>query len=225
MKRCGKCGKSKFGIKNIKGTFHEWKDYTHVELLEDQQVTVCENCGNVIMGIADVLVLDKNIRNSIKRKLTDAILFLTNEAKVPQLDLASALGITPEYLSMVKNGKKKLSFTAFNLLMCFKEYPHLLMKLAGIKYAEPPEIADLTFSSLLRCYSGRPVSEAVVYLGSHTGWKVGSSSEPERYLSAHKVVIEEVREIYERQSRSEKKQDLFNVKKSFIAKRENEKRR
>jgi|GEM_PF-4897679 len=130
--RCGECGNRKFKLINIKGTFHPWKDYSRVELLNDQEVLACDVCGNQIFDSAALEALDLNIVESIKMKVSSAIRYFTERLKISQEDLAEALGVTPEYLSTVKTGKKRLSFTAFNLLMSYQKHPQLLSELAGI---------------------------------------------------------------------------------------------
>lgn len=137
MQRCGVCGSKELEKNNIKGTTHPWKDYLQVELLYDQDCVICQKCGNQIMTPRDLAELDKNIVASIKTRIDQAIRVLTERFGVTQENVARALGVTPEYLSMVKNGNKRLSFTTFNLLQCFKGNPNLITSLTGIEVINP----------------------------------------------------------------------------------------
>lgn len=133
MIRCGMCGNANIKRENIKGTSHPWRDHLAVALENDQEVLVCQNCKNQILSSKDVLELDKNIRSSLGKKVNQAIETLTKTYGLSQQDLADALGITPEYISMVKNGRKVFSFTVFNLLQSYAENPYLVTKLTGIE--------------------------------------------------------------------------------------------
>ncbi|WP_148278776.1 hypothetical protein [Bdellovibrio bacteriovorus] len=138
--------------KNIKGSLHPWKDYSQVELLLDQEVLTCEKCGNQIMTVQDLRNLDENIAQSLLLKINNAITYLTTKYKVTQEDLAIALGRTPEYISMIKNGKKKPSFGTFNLLMSYQLNPQMLTSLAGVKIVEPVQLWE--GPRLLKVYVG-----------------------------------------------------------------------
>lgn len=133
MKRCGECGSTNIKLENIKGTSHPWKDFKKVVLAYDLEVPVCQNCGNQLMSTLDLIELDKNIAASILVKVQEAIHYLKTEKGVAQADLASALGCSPEYLSMLKSGAKRPSFTVFNLLMCYRKNPQQLEELADVQ--------------------------------------------------------------------------------------------
>ncbi len=133
MKRCGECGSTHLKLQNIKGSMHPWRSYSQVELLCDQNALVCQNCQNQILSTKDFLRLDKNIEASLKIKAEQAITFLIKSLGLNQEQIGEALGITPEYVSMVKSGSKILSSTTMNLLLSYVEHPELITKLTGIK--------------------------------------------------------------------------------------------
>lgn len=140
MKRCGECGSQNLKLKNIKGTVHPWRDFLNVELLCDQNAFVCEECGNTPMTSKDITHLEKNIRSSLVLKIKKFINKLV-EAGFNQGEISAALGTTPEYLSMVKNGKKALSYTTFNMLQAFSDNPELITKYTGVVPSKPKEKA------------------------------------------------------------------------------------
>lgn len=133
MKRCGMCGSTKIDLTDIKGRKFAWMDYPSVELRFEQIAPVCSECKTVMLRTSDSSKLDANIVRSIQTEVNEAILYLTEELGLTQEHLAKALGITPQYLSMVKARKKKLSFTAFSLLIFFKDYPGEIEKRTGVK--------------------------------------------------------------------------------------------
>jgi hypothetical protein len=137
--RCGECGSKNLALTNIKGSYVPWKDYTQVELLFDQKVNVCGECGNHIYTSKDLVELDVNIARSVQSKVATSLQYFFDRG-LQQDSLADALGVTPEFLSTVKKGKKRLSFTTFNLLQSYRKFPVLITQLTGIKIPAPREI-------------------------------------------------------------------------------------
>ncbi len=131
--RCGECGNKNLKLENIKGTTHPWKDFVGVELLQDQEVLVCQNCKNKVLSLKNINELERNIRNTLHEKTCAAIKRLAKELGLTQEQLAVSLGVTPEYVSKVKNKKAILSFTLFNLLQSFSIHPDLISQLTGVK--------------------------------------------------------------------------------------------
>jgi len=163
MKHCGECGSQNLKLQSIKGTVHPWRDFLNVELLCDQEAFVCQECGNIPMTSKDITALEKNIRSSLILKIKKFINKLV-EAGFNQGEISMALGTTPEYLSMVKNGKKALSYTTFNMLQAFSDNPELIPKYTGviprkseeeIFFAYEPEISNFSRLSQKPKYVGR----------------------------------------------------------------------
>ena len=147
MKRCGMCGSTKIDLTSIKGRKFAWMDYPQVELRFEQIAPVCSECKTVMLRTSDGTKLDENIVRSIQQEVHEAIHYLTEELGLTQENLARALGITPQYLSMVKAKRKKLSFTAFSLLMMLKEYPLEIEKRTGVKIPNFNSSIEVTKSS------------------------------------------------------------------------------
>ncbi len=132
MKRCGVCGSTKINLTDVRGRKFAWKDYPAVKLQFELILPVCSECDNVMLRSSDVSKLDAAIVKTIQLDVKNAISFLTADLGISQEELSIALGITPQYLSTVKSEKKRLSFTAFNLLMLFKDYPSEIEKRTGV---------------------------------------------------------------------------------------------
>lgn len=163
MKRCGMCGSTNLKSENIKGAHYPWRDHLFVELSYDQEVLVCQNCQNRVMSSKNIIELESNIRKSLWDKIKFAINKLTQEYGLSQEQLAEALGLTPQYISMVKTGKKLFSFTAFNLLQSYAEHPELIAKYTGFNLKANDK--DLKIDCTIIGRGSVPASRSISHIG------------------------------------------------------------
>lgn len=116
-KLCGECGKREMVLTNVNGrSDFNYKDYPSVKINTDLELLVCKNCGNVGLMSGDSKKLDEALVISIKQQSTYLIKKILENHNCEQQKLADHIGITPEHLSQIKNGKMIPSFQTFNFL-------------------------------------------------------------------------------------------------------------
>lgn len=93
-----------------------WKDYPFVELDTKLPIWSCADCGEFLINAAQTKELDKEIRASIQSQVLQFISIIVQREKCEQKELALRLGVSPEYLSEIKSGRKIPSFQTFNFL-------------------------------------------------------------------------------------------------------------
>lgn len=113
--RCGNCGSN-----DIKETRTEmslpWKDYPSVRLSEPFEWLKCHDCGEIILNASQSHQLDVMIEKSITKYIRYFIQHTIEREKCEQKEIASHIGVSPEYLSEIKSGRKIPSFQTFNFL-------------------------------------------------------------------------------------------------------------
>lgn len=114
--RCGECGSKNIKIRNVAGKTFRWKDFSKVTLSQKLELNVCQECENVILLLADGEKLDTAIEASVFEQVRLAISAIKENQGCDQKDIAERLGISPEYLSEIKNGRQTPSFQLFNFL-------------------------------------------------------------------------------------------------------------
>jgi DNA-binding transcriptional regulator YiaG len=115
--RCGECGERRFERQNVKGQFSTpWRDFPHAYLTKDLRLLVCGNCANYAIDDDDADQIDLAMDASVRDQTSQFIDVIKSKANITAMKLASLVGITPEYLSMIYNGKRTPSFQVWNLL-------------------------------------------------------------------------------------------------------------
>ena len=114
-KRCGNCGSTKINEVSIKGPF-PWKDFPMVFLAQGIPMLKCSECGETMMPASLGVKLDEAITESISTQVREFISQIMQREKAMQTELSQRLGVTPEYLSEIKSGRKIPSFQTFNFL-------------------------------------------------------------------------------------------------------------
>lgn len=136
-KRCGECASKNIKETNLKGKRFPWKDYPSVLLSQDFKAQTCQDCGELILRGSDSANFDKAIKTSIHDQVIVFIeTILGREKNVSQANLATRLGLTPEYLSEIKSGRKQPGFGVFNFLKT------LALDARAFKEAEPEFLSE-----------------------------------------------------------------------------------
>jgi DNA-binding transcriptional regulator YiaG len=115
--RCGECGERKFHRQNVRGKFSTpWRDFPRAYLTKDLSILVCAQCNNYAIAGDDAERMDLAMNASVCDQASQFIEVIKAKANITGIKLASLIGITPEYLSMISNGKRTPSFQVWNLL-------------------------------------------------------------------------------------------------------------
>jgi DNA-binding transcriptional regulator YiaG len=122
-KRCGECGSKEVSLIDQKGKPFPWKDYPAVFLAGDLKVLECELCHNLILSGSDVKKLSTVLVQSVSKNTMTFIETVLMREKCTQVELATRLGVTPEYLSEIKSGRKQPSFQTYNFLKTLASDP------------------------------------------------------------------------------------------------------
>lgn len=113
---CGECGSKNIKKQNVNGRIFRWKDFSSIKNTQDLELLVCDDCQNIITRSGEGQLIDEAIKASISSQVNLAINKIKSINKCEQKEIARRLGVTPEYLSEVKNGKSVPSFQFFNFL-------------------------------------------------------------------------------------------------------------
>lgn len=114
--RCGECGSKNLKRQSVVGKPFRWKDYSSVTLSQELELLTCQECGNFIIKAGEGKLIDAAIEASIFHQVRMAIESVKAAHGCDQKDIAVRLGISPEYLSEIKNGRQIPSFQLFNFL-------------------------------------------------------------------------------------------------------------
>ena len=87
-----------------------------VLLSEGIDMLKCADCGETMMPASLGSKLDEAISESISMQVRNFISQIIDREKAMQTELSQRLGVTPEYLSEIKSGRKVPSFQTFNFL-------------------------------------------------------------------------------------------------------------
>lgn len=115
-KRCGNCGSSKMVLPPSQGLTVRWKDYPAVRLIEKMDAWVCQDCGELSLKASQMAALDALTEKSITAHIRHFIQTIVERENCDQREIAAHLGVSPEYLSEIKSGRKIPSFQTFNFL-------------------------------------------------------------------------------------------------------------
>lgn len=122
-KRCGECGSKEVSVKNQRGKPFPWRDYPAVFLAKDLRVLECDLCHNQILSGTDVTKLTDALVESVSENTAMFIETVLTREKCTQVELATRLGVTPEYLSEIKSGRKQPGFQTYNFLKTLASDP------------------------------------------------------------------------------------------------------
>jgi len=115
--RCGECGERKFKRQNVKGKFSApWRDFPCAYLTKNLDLLICGNCDNYAIIDDDADKMDVAMDASVRDQTSQFIDVIKSKADISSIKLASIIGITPEYLSMIYNAKRTPSFQVWNFL-------------------------------------------------------------------------------------------------------------
>ncbi len=114
-KRCGNCGSRNIKITQDTGPF-VWKDFPSAFLTKPIDMLQCEDCKEAILSLDMGPKIDKLIESSITENVQQYIQIIVDREHALQTELSERLGVTPEYLSEIKSGRKLPSFQTYNFL-------------------------------------------------------------------------------------------------------------
>ena len=114
-KRCGNCGSNKLVEANSYGPF-VWRDFPAIQTLKSMHILKCSSCSETITSLSAGPKLDQLIEESICENIRKFITKIIEREDTLQIDLSHRLGVTPEYLSEIKSGRKIPSFQTYNFL-------------------------------------------------------------------------------------------------------------
>lgn len=115
-KRCGQCGYKGIKEADVKGKVFPFRDYPAALLVKSLRLAQCQNCGEVMLSVGDTKKLDALLEDSIKLQINQFIDSVMTREKCKQSDVAAHIGVSPEYLSEIKSGRKLPKFQTFNFL-------------------------------------------------------------------------------------------------------------
>lgn len=114
--RCGECGSKNIKRQNVQGRSFRWKDFSAATVIKPLELNVCQECNNIITKAGESKLIDEAIEASISEQVRIAIAKIKDTQKCEQKDIATRLGVSPEYLSEIKSGRAMPSFQLFNFL-------------------------------------------------------------------------------------------------------------
>ena len=115
--RCGECGERKFEEQNVRGKFSApWRDFPRAYLTKDLLLPICANCGNYAIVDDEAERMDETMEASVRDQASQFIDIIKSKADVTAVKLASLIGVTPEYISMLSNRKNTPSYQIWNML-------------------------------------------------------------------------------------------------------------
>ena len=115
-KRCGNCGSTKLVSSKDANFSLPWKDYPSVLLTEPVDAWTCSECNELIFPASKAKTIDTAIKGSINSHINQFIKMITLRENCEQKEIAAHIGVSPEYLSEIKSGRKTPKFQTFNFL-------------------------------------------------------------------------------------------------------------
>ncbi len=124
--RCGECGHVGLVMKDLANWYRTpYRDFPNVLITEPVEMPVCSKCNNLIIPGDRSKDFDEAIEKSIEKFVTNTLKDILSIGGMTGKKLAKLIGVTPEYISMLLNHKKKASFQLTQLLLLIKLYPKL----------------------------------------------------------------------------------------------------
>ena len=116
-KRCGNCGSENLEkLTAADAVALPWRDYPSVRLTAPIEGFKCTVCDELILSAAQAKDLDNKIADSVVHQVQTFITAITQREGCEQRQIAVHLGVSPEYLSEIKSGRKIPKFQTFNFL-------------------------------------------------------------------------------------------------------------
>ena len=116
LKKCGQCGSNEIKESDVKGKSFPFRDYPAVQLMKSTRFAQCRSCGEVLLSLPDAKKLDLLLEKSITLQINSFIDTVMTREKCKQADVSAHIGVSPEYLSEIKSGRKLPKFQTFNFL-------------------------------------------------------------------------------------------------------------
>lgn len=116
-RRCGECGEKIFKRRNLNGSVSmPWRDFPIAYVTKDLELWTCENCGNYVITAGDAEKIDAAVEASIRDQTSQFIDIIKSKSGKSLEELSAIIGISPQYLSNIRNEKRTPSFHLWNLL-------------------------------------------------------------------------------------------------------------
>ena len=122
--RCGECGNKAFENLDVKNKLAiAWHDFPKAYLTKSLVLPVCQKCGNHAQTAGDAARIDEAMESSVKDQVKQFIDVIKTKAHVTSAKLASTVGVTPEFISLLVNQKRIPSFQIWNELRLIAQDP------------------------------------------------------------------------------------------------------
>jgi ribosome-binding protein aMBF1 (putative translation factor) len=116
VKRCGNCGSNEVRPQDQKNKAFPFKDYSNVYLRRSLVVPECTICHELVMSAGMISELTEALKQSVSEDVRSFIKTILEREECSQADLATHVGVTEEYLSEIKSGRKQPAFQTYNIL-------------------------------------------------------------------------------------------------------------
>lgn len=135
---CTNCEKKTVEIGNLKGSLFKWKGLHPIKIGENFNTKICTSCGDFSIKRKDVGKFDEIISHSVTRVTVELLETIAEVTKASDRLIAKKIGITPQYMSEIKTGKKLPSSTLFSLIKLSALHVEDFFKLENLP--EPEEV-------------------------------------------------------------------------------------
>jgi hypothetical protein len=95
-------------------------------LTKELELLDCGNCGNYAIIDDEAERIDLAMEASVRDQASQFIYIIKAKAGIKGTNLASLLGVTPEYISMLSNKKNTPSYLIWSMLKLVATYPKRL---------------------------------------------------------------------------------------------------
>jgi hypothetical protein len=116
LKRCGQCGSKEIKESDVKGKSFPFRDFPAALVVKSAKFLQCQKCGETILSVSDTKKMDSLLEESITLQINHFIDTVMTRENCKQSDVAAHIGVSPEYLSEIKSGRKIPKFQTFNFL-------------------------------------------------------------------------------------------------------------
>ncbi|MCB0408091.1 MAG: helix-turn-helix transcriptional regulator [Bdellovibrionales bacterium] len=85
-------------------------------ITEENSLITCKDCNEVVFSASQGKIIDQLVIKSINSQINLFIKMIIQREKCEQKEIAEHIGVSPEYLSEIKSGRKTPKFQTFNFL-------------------------------------------------------------------------------------------------------------